>query len=175
MESSHSGQLREFRKLDPFEDTQVRILYSPLMRFEFSAGGIVFRKKKDFFEVLLCQHSQHHGWGFPKGLIGDKKEKESKEETAIREVEEETGAKGEILDALEPVTYWYVFEGEKVKKTVYYYIMQFLGGDITNHDFEMENVEWVDEDKVLEKLTFRADKKVFEKALLIINGLIAND
>ena len=66
-------------------------------------------------EVLLCQHSQHHGWVFPKGLIGDKKEKESKEETAIREVKEETGIDGKIIKALTPVTYWFVFEG-KIKK-----------------------------------------------------------
>ena len=45
-------------------------------------------------------------------------------------------------------------------------------GDITKHDFEMENVEWVAENKVLEKLSFKADKKVFENALLVINKLI---
>jgi 8-oxo-dGTP pyrophosphatase MutT (NUDIX family) len=151
------------------------------MRFEFSAGGIVFRNKKEkskeekvSFEVLLCQHSQHHGWGFPKGLIGDKKVKETKEQTALREVVEETGAKGEILKELEPASYWYIFEGEKIKKTVYYYVMRYLGGDITKHDFEMENVEWVEEAKVLERLSFRTDKEVFEKALPIISKLAGN-
>ena len=180
LEGSHSGQLHEFRKLDPFADSQVQILYPPqsrsvkIMRFEFSAGGVVFNKTSNGIDILLCQHSQHHGWGFPKGLIGDKKEKETKEETALREVEEETGARGEILEELEPVTYWYVFEGEKVKKTVYYYLMKFIGGDITKHDFEMENVEWVKKDKVIERLTFNADKKVYEKALPIIMKLMAN-
>ncbi len=138
------------------------------MRFEFSAGGIVFQKKKESreqIEILLCQHSQNHGWGFPKGLIGDTKKGESKEETAIREVEEETGAKAEIIKALEPVTYWYKWKNETVKKTVYYYIMKYVGGDIAKHDFEMENVEWVEKDKVMEKLTFKSDKEVFEKAL----------
>ena len=141
------------------------------MKFEFSAGGIVFRRQetKDnsqyIIVILLCQHSQNHGWGFPKGLIGDSIKGESKEATALREVEEETGAKGKIIEELEPVTYWYAFEGEKVKKTVYYYIMQFEGGDITQHDFEMENVEWIEADKVMEALTYKADKEVFMKAL----------
>ncbi len=146
------------------------------MQFQFSAGGIVFRRheaegnRQNTIEILLCQHSQHHGWGFPKGLIGDKKEGESKESTALREVEEETGAKGEILDMVDPVSFWYVFEAEKVKKTVYYYVMKFLGGDITKHDNEMENVEWIEKDKVLEKLSFKADKQAFEQALpMIIN------
>ncbi len=141
------------------------------MIFEFSAGGVVFKKEHDKTFILLCQHSQHHGWGFPKGLIGDHKEGEQKEETALREVEEETGARGEILKELSSVTYWYQFEGQKQRKTVYYYVMRFLGGDITHHDFEMENVEWLPEEKVEERLTFAADKKVWKEAREIIKKL----
>ena len=64
------------------------------MQFEFSAGGIVFKKDGYQNRNFSSQHSQHHGWVFPKGLIGDKVKGEKKEETAISEVEEETGAKG---------------------------------------------------------------------------------
>ena len=146
------------------------------MRSEFSAGGVVFKKQKeknkDKIEVLMCQHSQNHSWGFPKGLIGDTIDGESKESTALREIKEETGAEGKILQELTPVTYWYNFEGEKVKKTVYYYLTEFIGGDITQHDFEMENVEWVESGKVLEKLTYKADKEVFTQALPIILKLL---
>jgi 8-oxo-dGTP pyrophosphatase MutT (NUDIX family) len=142
------------------------------MKFEFSAGGVVFKKQKEGIEILLCQHSQHHGWVFPKGLIGDHKKGEGKEETALREVEEETGAKGKILEPLEPVVYWYRFREEKIRKTVYYYVMEFIGGDIAKHDFEMENVEWLPFDKVLERLTFKSDKEVFEKAMPVIQRLV---
>ena len=142
------------------------------MRFEFSAGGIVYKKDSVKTYILLCQHSYHHGWGFPKGLIGDSVKGEKKEETAVREVEEETGAKAGILEGLKPITYWYVFEGEKIKKTVYYFVMKYLGGDIAKHDNEMENVEWVGIDKVLQKLTFKADKKVFEEAKPIIQRIV---
>ena len=139
------------------------------MKFEFSAGGIVLRqaqdkKEKTGIKILVAQHSQHHGWVFPKGLIGDKIKDESKESTALREVEEETGVRGKILKELEPVTYWYVFEGEKIKKTVHYYIMEYISGDIKNHDWEMENVEWAPINKVEEKLTYKSDKEVWEKA-----------
>lgn len=143
------------------------------MKFEFSAGGIVFKKSQTGIEVLLCQHSYHHGWGFPKGLIGDKIQGEKKEETALREVEEETGAKGEIIESLEPVTYWYKFQDERIKKTVYHFVMEYKGGDITKHDFEMEDVQWIKADEVIEKLTFKSDKAVFEKALPIIQETIA--
>lgn len=143
------------------------------MKFEFSAGGVVYKKEKDLM-ILVSQHSQHHGWVFPKGLIGDKEEnnpstsseqrKETKEEAAIREVKEETGADGEILQALTPVTYWYVWQEEKRKKTVYYFIMKFISGDVTQHDHEMEAVEWIKAEEVENKLSFPADKKVWREA-----------
>lgn len=135
------------------------------MRYEFSAGGVVF-KKADFgkIEILVARHSQHHGWVFPKGLIGDKQEGESKENTAIREVKEETGVDARIIHPLTPVTYWFAFKGEKIKKTVYYYIMEALGGDITQHDSEMEEVGWIVPHEVTDRLTYSSDKKVWQEA-----------
>jgi 8-oxo-dGTP pyrophosphatase MutT (NUDIX family) len=136
---------------------------------QFSAGGVVFKKsaignQKPEILVLVCQHSQHHGWVFPKGLIGDRIEGERKEDTALREVEEETGVKGKILRLLNPVDYWYVLEGEKIHKTVYYFLMDYVSGDITKHDIEMENVEWLSETEVENRLTYPADKKVWSQA-----------
>ncbi len=112
------------------------------MKFEFSAGGVVYKKDDGKMFILVAQHSQHHGWVFPKGIIGDHHKREGKEETALREVEEETGIKGKIIKPLQPVTYWYNFEGEKIRKTVYYFLMSFVLGDTNDHDYEMENVEW---------------------------------
>ena len=134
------------------------------MRFEFSAGGIVFKKEKDKTFVLVAQHSQHHGWVFPKGLIGDHQKGENKEATALREVKEETGIDAKIIKALTPVTYWFVFEREKVRKTVYYFLMEYIGGDIGKHDHEMEAVEWLSKEKVEERLTYSSDKKVWQEA-----------
>ncbi|HVF69072.1 MAG TPA: NUDIX domain-containing protein [Xanthomonadales bacterium] len=143
------------------------------MKFEFSAGGIVYKRETmrknnsrnhaKTILILVAQHSQHHGWVFPKGLI-DAHKKETREEAALREVEEETGVIGKILKPLSPVTYWYVWEKEKIKKTVYYFIMEYLSGDIAKHDMEMENVEWIPTDGVEERLTFKADKKVWQEA-----------
>ena len=143
------------------------------MKFEFSAGGIVFKKVGNELQILVSQHSQHKGWVFPKGLIGDSEatKGEKKEETAVREVKEESGAEGEILAQITPVTYWYVWEGEKRKKTVYYFIMKYVGGDITRHDHEMSAVEWLREDEVLDRLSFKTDKQAFMEALPQIKTL----
>ena len=153
------------------------------MKFEFSAGGVVFRKNplagsgQVKFEILVAQHSQHHGWVFPKGLIAEKESgvrnqesgRETKEEAALREVEEETGVKGKITKSLTPVTYWYVFEKVKIKKTVYYFLMECISGDIKDHDFEMEDVEWIPAEKVEDKLTYKSDKQVWQEAKELLN------
>jgi len=146
------------------------------MKLQFSAGGVVFKNQKSNLKnqkdrtlILLAQHSRHHGWVFPKGLIGDHVEGENKETTALREVKEETGVEGKIIKALTPVTYWFVLEKEKVKKTVYYFLMEYVGGDITKHDHEMEAVEWLPIEKVEEKLTYESDKQVWRVALRAIN------
>lgn len=139
------------------------------MKLEFSAGGIVYKKEGKKIYILLCQHSQHHGWVFPKGLIGDHVEGESKEATALREVKEETGADGKIIRPLSPITYWYVWEGEKIKKTVYYFLMEHIGGDIASHDDEMENVEFLPADQVANRLSYKADKKIWQQASELIN------
>ena len=167
--------------------TQVRILSPPpsqtwlarltrrmtklilIMIYEFSAGGVVFKKESKKTYILVSQHSGHHGWVFPKGFIGDHIENESKEDTAIREVKEETGALGKILKSLTPVTFWYQMDNEKHKKTVYYFLMEYIGGNITKHDWEMENVEWLEMEKVEERLTYSSDKKVWEEARELIS------
>ena len=143
------------------------------MKFEFSAGGIIYKKEGSTLYILVSQHSQHLGWVFPKGLIGDKDEfkGEKKEETAVREVKEETGADAVIEKQITPVIYWYVMDGEKRKKTVYYFIMKYIGGDITQHDHEMADVKWVEKDKVLETLTYKSDKQAYREALPQIEKL----
>lgn len=145
------------------------------MKREHSAGGIVFKitKNKNVF-WLVAQHSQHKGWVFPKGLIGDHPstssgQVESAEEAALREVEEETGIKGKIISKLKkPATYFYVWQGEKKFKTVYYYLMEYVSGDIKNHDFEMSEVEWLPEDQVLERLSYKSDREAFTEAVKLL-------
>ena len=95
---------------------------------QISAGGIVFREvKNEKLKMknllwLICQHSLHHGWVFPKGFVGDKDKNESNETAALREVEEEGGVKAKIVNP-EPIIshYEYQFEGVLYKKIVYYF------------------------------------------------------
>lgn len=141
------------------------------MKFQFSAGGIVYKKRGAEISILVCQHSQHHGWVFPKGLIGDKIKSEKKETTAVREVREETGISGKITKELPPVTYWFKLEGELIRKTVYYFLMEYASGDTKDHDYEMEKVEWLPISEVEKRLTYKSDKEAWTKAKeLLVHG-----
>lgn len=148
------------------------------MKIQFSAGGIVYKNQKSKISkqkgetlILVSQHSQHHGWVFPKGLIGDHIEEENKEETALREVKEETGVEGKIIKSLTPVDYWFVMNNEKIHKTVYYFLMEYAGGDTAKHDHEMENVQWVPIGEVEKKLTYKSDRDVWQKTQkLLVNS-----
>ncbi|MEN3028423.1 MAG: NUDIX hydrolase [Aquificaceae bacterium] len=91
------------------------------MREEFSAGGLLFRGR----EVLLVRNPSGV-WTFPKGLI---EAGENPEETALREVLEETGVKGRIVTFLGEINYWYTREGEKIRKRVVFYLMEYAGGE----------------------------------------------
>jgi len=145
------------------------------MQQEFSAGGIVYQRPKTKSQRtlwLICQHSQHKGWVFPKGLIGDIVENETIEDTAVREVKEETGIVARIIRKLpKPVQYWHQFKKEKRLKTVHFYLMEAIGGDITDHDHEMMDVKWVTEEEVRNTLTYKNDKGAFEEALTLFNTM----
>ena len=134
-------------------------------KFEESAGGIIFDKKDGDVFIIVTQHSQHHGWVFPKGLIDKDEDKKS---TALREVKEEAGVEAKIIKELPPTEYFYQFEGQKIKKKVTYFLMEYVSGDLSDHDWEMEDAQWIPLDKVEEKLSFKSDKEVFQKAKKLI-------
>jgi 8-oxo-dGTP pyrophosphatase MutT (NUDIX family) len=134
------------------------------LKIEISAGGIVFKKEKDQVKWLIIQHSFHKGWVFPKGLIGDAKENEPKEEAALREVKEEGGVQAKIINP-EPIkiNYAYRFKEFLVKKTVYYYLMEYVAGDPKDHDWEATDAKFMTEDEIRKTLTYKSDRQAFEK------------
>ncbi len=133
---------------------------------EVSSGGIVYRKLGDKIEWLITQHSQHKGWVFPKGLIGDTRNDEKMEDAAIREVKEEGGVDAKIVSP-QPIktNYFYFFKGTRISKTVYYFLMEYVSGDPKDHDWEMCDARFTSVDEVREILTYKSDKEAFERIL----------
>lgn len=138
---------------------------------ERSAGGVVCKTAGPNTFWLITQHSQHKGWGFPKGLIGDTNEKESMEDAALREVREEGGVIARVINH-DPVetAYKYKFKDTLVDKKVYYFLMEYVSGDPNDHDWEVSEAKFVTEEEVFKTLTYKADTEAFTKILTYVNA-----
>ncbi len=134
----------------------------------FSAGGIIIRNDKKGLRILVTQHSGHKGWDFPKG---HREIYESEEQTALREVEEEVGVKAEIIERAGQTQYFYYESGERVLKTVVFYLMKYLGEGEATTAFEVSDQKWLSLDKVEEQLTFKDTKELWKKARAKIESL----
>jgi 8-oxo-dGTP pyrophosphatase MutT (NUDIX family) len=131
-------------------------------RDEVSAGGVVYRRSGDKMEILVCKDAGYHRWVLPKGLVGNG---ESYAETALREVQEETGIRARLVTSLgDPEQYVYTAQGMRVFKRVYYFLMEYESGSIEIHDHEMEDVRWVSVDEALELLAYDGAKRMVRAA-----------
>ena len=135
---------------------------------EISAGGIVYKIQNGARLWLITQHSQNKGWGFPKGIIGDEDKDEKKETAALREVREEGGVNAEIVNPNHTEgSYKYKFDETLVDKKVYYFLMEYVSGDPNDHDWEVSDAKFVNEQEVRETLTYDTEKKAFDQILLL--------
>ena len=107
-------------------------------------------------------------WSLPKGHI---ELGETAEQTAIREVAEETGIQGSVLAALGSIDYWFVTEGRRVHKTVHHYLMRFLGGELSDEDVEVSEVAWVPLKELPSRLAYADERKLAEVADELIDKL----
>ncbi len=102
-------------------------------------------------------------WCLPKGIINSG---ESPEMTAIREVKEETGLRGKIIEKLGKISYWFFMKEEniKCKKTVHFFLMEYQGGDTSKHDFEVESVSWFPVYEAIKRAGYKSEIEILEKA-----------
>lgn len=131
-----------------------------------SAGGVVYRRGDDAIEVVICGRISDGVWGLPKGTPEDG---ESLEETAVREVSEETGLKVQIGEKVGVVEYWFARTGVRYHKWVHHYLFQATGGDTDSHDLEYDRVEWRPIENALKTLTFKNESDMLEKAREMID------
>lgn len=130
------------------------------MRDAVAAGGVVIRRGTRGAEVLLA--GREGVWVLPKGTPDSD---ERIEETAAREVREETGLEVRIVRPLGTIEYWFALPRERVHKTVHFFLMEATGGDTSRHDHEYDEVRWVPAEDAKRMLSFETYREMLVRAL----------
>lgn len=133
------------------------------MRTEISAGGVVFKKEEDKIFLLLLK-DQNDNWTFPKGLI---ESDEEAKDAAFREIGEETGVTQiEFFKELTPIQYWYKWEGDLIKKTVYYFLFEGKGEEEFKPQKEegITEVRWFPPEEVWKTIGYpKTNRKILKE------------
>jgi 8-oxo-dGTP pyrophosphatase MutT (NUDIX family) len=126
---------------------------------ESSYGGVVVR---DGDVLVIAPAGRPEVTTLPKGRG---QPGESEEETAAREVREETGVEARILERLGNVEYWYRRSGLRVFKTVGYYLCDYVSGDTSDHDDEVDEARWMSLERARTELSYPGERRIIERAL----------
>jgi 8-oxo-dGTP pyrophosphatase MutT (NUDIX family) len=126
---------------------------------ERSYGGVVVR---DGNVLVIAPAGRPEVTTLPKGRG---QAGESDEQTAAREVREETGVQARIVERLGTVEYWYRRSGLRVFKTVGYYLCDYVSGDTADHDDEVDEARWMPLEQAQTELSFPGERRIIERAL----------
>jgi len=116
----------------------------------------------DDAEVVLAGRTSDGTWVVPKGTPDHG---ESIEATALREVREETGLDVEIVAPVGVIDYWFAVPGERVHKFVHFFLMRAVGGDLSRHDQEYDDVRWVPARDARRMLSFETYREILDRAI----------
>ncbi len=130
---------------------------------EVSAGGVVLRGH----DVVVIVPTRRSADGrkvlaLPKGHVDPG---ETPPQAARREVREEAGVDATLIDELGEVRYWYQREGRKIAKLVTFFLFEYAGGDVADHDAEVEEARWIPLEEALHSLTYKGEREMVQRAL----------
>lgn len=100
-------------------------------------------------------------WSLPKGHI---EAGESAEQAAVREVAEETGIVGRIVERLGTIEFWFMADGRRVHKTVHHFLMRAEGGELSDSDVEVSAVAWVPLEELGATLAYEDERTLVARA-----------
>jgi 8-oxo-dGTP pyrophosphatase MutT (NUDIX family) len=132
------------------------------VRTATAAGGVVLRGAGEHLEVVLAGRDSDRTWVFPKGTPDHG---ETIEETALREVREESGLDVDIVRPIGTIDYWFAVPGERVHKVVHFFLMRARGGDVSRHDHEYDEVRWVPVTEAKRLLSYDTYREMLDRAI----------
>jgi 8-oxo-dGTP pyrophosphatase MutT (NUDIX family) len=130
---------------------------------EYSAGGVVVRGEECV--VIVPRRRAANGakvLALPKGHVDPG---ETPAQAAAREVREEAGVDAELRDDLGSVRYWYMRSGKRVAKQVDFFLFRYAGGDVADHDHEVEVARWMPLEEATTALSYDGERQVAARAL----------
>jgi 8-oxo-dGTP pyrophosphatase MutT (NUDIX family) len=125
---------------------------------ETSYGGVVLREG----DVLVITPAGRRITSLPKGGANPG---ETPEETAAREVREETGITAAVREPLGEVRYWYRRGGRRVRKTVHFFVCEFVCGSTADHDHEVDEARWIPLAEARTALSYPGERALIAQAL----------
>ena len=130
---------------------------------------VVRRVRGEWRLAAICPAGKDNVWALPKGLIG---RGESAADTAVREVAEETGVEGRLLEKLGDVRYVYTWRGERVFKIVSFFLLRYSRGRLgelpPDYRHEIAETRWLALDDAPRLLAYKGEREMAEKALQIV-------
>jgi 8-oxo-dGTP pyrophosphatase MutT (NUDIX family) len=136
---------------------------------ETSAGGLVVDfDAADEVGLLIAKHDRRGRlvWALPKGHV---ESGETPEDTAIREVTEETGITGRVIAPLGVIDFWFVADGRRIHKTVHHFLLARESGELCTDDREVTDVGWVPIDDLHGRMVYADERKLLDQ----LPGLLA--
>jgi len=146
-------------------------------KMEISSGGVVYKRDDTNIKIALVKRLTKRGmhvWCLPKGKVENA---ETQEMAALREVNEETGIKGEIGKGLGNINYWFygVEDKLKINKTVHFYLMKYLSQRSELHDSEVEEIRWFEINEAVSVASYKSEKGIIEEAKKILELVSGGD
>ncbi len=141
---------------------------------ETSAGGLVLDRSSTPARAALIARHDRRGrlvWSLPKGHL---EEGETAEQAAIREVEEETGIRSEVLAPLGAIDFWFVADSRRVHKTVHHFLLAAVGGELSDEDVEVVDVQWFALDEVADVLAYADERRLLDKVPPLLADLFSD-
>jgi len=143
------------------------------MKREFSAGGVLVHVVDDrpVLAAIRPEGKPEGLWALPKGRIG---KGEKSEDTAVREVEEETGVRGTLVRKLGDVRYVYTWKGERIFKVVSFFLLRYEAGKLGDlakeYAHEVADVQWLPLDEAPRLLAYTGERDMARQALAALSS-----